>query len=197
MVWCPWFCALGSVSSSPTPQIFRDESHLSLLYPPNQLGHFPWHRHVQDSKSMSLRRYLLNYCPSRSLPYRAATKVLNPSVTDQPLDGATTMDHGLYFCFQSSSPGFLWSTTLPLSLWGPMDATFVMELAPLRSTYPSQRHRFLVVKVLLFSYWHDAMCSRLKMILGQKTSRIFLRRDVWKDDSLARSCSAIRQYTDP
>ena len=31
VVWCPWLCASGCVSSSSTPQIFRDGSHLWWL----------------------------------------------------------------------------------------------------------------------------------------------------------------------
>ena len=41
------------------------------------------------------------------------------SVTSQPLDGAPAVVLRLHFCFHSSSPGCLWSTTLPLSHWGP------------------------------------------------------------------------------
>ena len=37
-------------------------------------------------------------------------------VTGQPLDGAPAVVHVLHCCFHSSSPGCLWSTTLPLSL---------------------------------------------------------------------------------
>ena len=46
------------------------------------------------------------------------------SVTGQPLDGAPAVVHVLQFCFHSSSPGCLWSTMLPLSLWGPVDCNF-------------------------------------------------------------------------
>ena len=46
------------------------------------------------------------------------------SVTCQPLDGAPAVIHVLHFCFHSFSPGCLRSTTLPLSLWGPVDWNF-------------------------------------------------------------------------
>ena len=89
-------------------------------------------------------------------------------VTGQPLDGAPGAVHVLQFLFHGSSPACLWSTTLPLSLWGPVDCNFVMELASLCSTYPVQRHRFLVVMVSVSPRWHRAKRSRLEMVLGQK-----------------------------
>ena len=45
-------------------------------------------------------------------------------VTGHPLDGASAVVHLLHICFHSSSPGYLWSTMLPLSLWGPLDCNF-------------------------------------------------------------------------
>ena len=63
--------------------------------------------------------------PSHQLGYRAAMKLLHPlSVTGQPLDGAPAVVLVLHFRFHSSSPGCLWSTTLLLSLWGPVDFNF-------------------------------------------------------------------------
>ena len=51
MVWCLWLVPAGSVSSSSTPQIFREASHLwGLLCPPVYLlGRFPSLRHAQGS----------------------------------------------------------------------------------------------------------------------------------------------------
>ena len=46
------------------------------------------------------------------------------SVTCQPLDGAPAVVHVLHFLFHSSSLGCLQSTTLPLSLRGPVDCNF-------------------------------------------------------------------------
>ena len=46
------------------------------------------------------------------------------SVTGQPLDGAQAVVHLLHFHFHSSLPGYLWSTTLPHSFWGPVDHNF-------------------------------------------------------------------------
>ena len=67
------------------------------------------------------------------------------------LDDAQAVVHVLHFRFQSSSPGCLRSTTLPLSLWVLWIANVVMELASFRSTYPIQRHRFLVMMVFISS----------------------------------------------
>ena len=60
-----------------------------------------------------------HYNPSRLLVYRAAPPHL--SVTGQPLYGAPLVVHVFHFCFHSSSQSCLPSTTLPLSLWGPVD----------------------------------------------------------------------------
>ena len=67
------------------------------------------------------------------------------------LDDAPAVVHVLHFRFQSSSPGCLRSTTLPLSLWVLWIANVLMELASFRSTYPIQRHRFLVMMVFISS----------------------------------------------
>ena len=46
------------------------------------------------------------------------------SVTGQPLDGAPAVVHLLHFHFHNSSPGCFQSTTLLLTLWGPVDFNF-------------------------------------------------------------------------
>ena len=107
------------------------------------------------------------------------------------------MVHGLHFCFHSSSPGCLRSTTFRFPSGVQWIATLVMELASLRSTCPIQGHRFLVIMVSISSFWHRAKRSRLEAVLGQKMRQIFLRLVMRKDDSLARTCSVICQHSDP
>ena len=71
-----------------------------------------------------------HHYPSRQLAYRAATKLFHPSLSLASL----WMVPKLWFIFISAStdfffffwggvPGCLRSTTLPLSLWGPVDYT--------------------------------------------------------------------------
>ena len=59
------------------------------------------------------------------------------SVTGQPLDGASAVVHVLQFGFHSSSPGCLQSTTLLLSLWGPVDCNFGDGVGILAQHVPS------------------------------------------------------------
>ena len=63
-----------------------------------------------------------HHYPSHQLASNEAPPPL--SVTGQPLDGAPAVVHLLHFRFYSSSPGCLRSTTLPLSLWSPVDCKF-------------------------------------------------------------------------
>ena len=50
-----------------------------------------------------LESFHFHYYLSRQLAYGAATKLLHPSVTGQPLDGAPTVVHVLHFGFQLKS----------------------------------------------------------------------------------------------
>ena len=66
-----------------------------------------------------------HHYPSHQLVYRAENEAPPPlSATGQPLDGAPAVVHLLHFRFHSSSSGCFRSTTLPLSLWGPVDCNF-------------------------------------------------------------------------
>ena len=125
-----------------------------------------------------------HHYPSCLLAYRAATELLHPCLSLASLwmffISASTVLHQIvigwpHFCFPS---GVHWI------------ATSVMELASLRSTCPIQHHRFLVMMVSISSYWHCAKMSQLETVLGQKMCWIFWRLLVWKDNSLARSCTS-------
>ena len=77
-------------------------------------------------------------------------------------------------------------------------ATLVMELTSLRRDVPSpapSRPSDDDLHILLLAPCEEVTVG--EMVLGQKMRWIFLRLVVWKDDSLARSCSVIRQHTDP
>ena len=92
-----------------------------------------WFRAVQDARE---NPYAFNpvspkflnhrhHNPSRLLAYRGCYESPPPlSVTGQSLNGALAVVHSLHFRFHSSSPGSLRSTTLPLSLLGPVDCNF-------------------------------------------------------------------------
>ena len=107
------------------------------------------------------------------------------------------MVHLLHFRFHSSSPGCLRSTTLSLSLWGPVDCNFGDGVGTIAQHVSNPAHFFLVMMVSISCRWHRAKRSRLEAVLGQKMRQIFLRLVMRKDDSLARTCSVICQHSDP
>ena len=135
--------------------------------------------------------------PSCQSTYRAATKFLHPYLSLASLWMVPQLC--FIFCislctilcqFVFGQPRFRFPSAVQRIV------TLVMELVFLRSTCPIYCHRFLVMMVSMSSWWHRAKRSRLEMILGRKMSWVYLRL-VWRDDSLARSCSIIRQHSDP
>ena len=95
----------------------------------------------QSSSSLSSSSSSLPVTPAGVQGSNKASPPL--SVTGQPLDGAPAVVH-LHFCFHSSTPGCLRSTTLPFSLWGLVDCNFGDGLASLRSMCPIQPQSLLM-----------------------------------------------------
>ena len=112
--------------------------------------------------------------PSRQLAYRAATKLLRPCLSLASL----WMVPQLWFIFFISTSAVLHRLVFGRPRFRVPSgvrwiATLVMELASLRSTYPIQRYRFLVMMVSISSCWHRAKRSRLEMVLGPKDALDF------------------------
>ena len=82
--------------------------------------------------------------------------------------------------------------------WGVQrSAILAMLLLPFCSTCPIHLHLLLVTRVRISSCLVCFSSSSLDIFRGQKILRIFLRLAVWKDASLERSCSVIRQHSEP